>query len=294
MSRRHHFLPFILTLGAVGLLSLMDAVMKLSALAVGTYATLLVRNGFALAMAGPIYVATRKAWPGRGVRRLHMLRGVVIAAMSFTFFWGITQLPLAEAIALSFTSPLVALYLAAILLGERIARTAVAASLMGLAGVITIAWGRMDGAAADGDTAWGIAAVLVSSMLYAWNLILQRQQAQVAAPAEVATWQTAVSGLVYLLFAPWFFTWPGAEALPWIAAAAAMSVGGAMALAWAYARAEAQALVPLEYSGFLWAMLFGWLFFREPVTVPTMAGAALIVVGCWIAAPRKPPELTAA
>lgn len=294
MSQTRHFLPFVVTLAAVGLLSLMDAVMKLSALAVGTYATLVVRNGFALTMAGPIYLATRRGWPVRRVMRLHVLRGVVIAGMSFTFFWGITQLPLAEAIALSFTSPLVALYLAAVLLGERIAQTAIGASLMGLAGVVTIAWGRMDGPAADSGTAWGIAAVLTSSMLYAWNLVLQRQQAQVAKPAEVATWQTLVSGLVYLAFAPWFFTMPAGQSLPWIAAAAAMSVGGAMALAWSYARAEAQALVPLEYSGFLWAMLFGWLFFREPVTVPTLVGAALIVAGCWIAAPRKPPELTAA
>ena len=294
MAQPRTLLPFLVTLGAVGLLSLMDAVMKLAALAVGTYATLVVRNGFALALAGPIYLTTRRGWPAPRVMRLHALRGVVIAGMSFTFFWGITQLPLAEAIALSFTAPLVALYLAAVLLGEQVARSAIAASLMGLTGVIAIAWGRMDRPAAGDGAAWGIAAVLISSLLYAWNLVLQRQQAQVAAPAEVATWQTVVSGLVYLLFAPWFFTWPGEEALPWIAVAAAMSVGGAMALAWAYARAEAQALVPLEYSGFLWAMLFGWLFFREPVSVPTLAGAALIVVGCWIAAPRKPPELTAA
>ncbi len=222
------------------------------------------------------------------------LRGVVIAGMSFTFFWGITRLPLAEAIALSFTSPLVALYLSAALLGETIARSAIAASLLGLAGVVTIAWGRIEAPAADGGAALGIAAVLTSSLLYAWNLVLQRQQAQVAKPAEVATFQTAVSGLVYLLFAPWFFAWPGSTSLPWIFAAAAMSVGGAMALTWAYARAEAQALIPLEYSGFLWAMLFGWLFFREPVSAPTLVGAALIVTGCWIAAPRKPPEMTAA
>ena len=52
-----------------------------------------------------------------------------------------------------------------------------------------------------------------------------------------------------------------------------------MTFAWAYARAETQALAPLEYSGFLWAALFGWLFFREPVTWPTLTGAGLIVLG---------------
>jgi len=64
--------------------------------------------------------------------------------------------------------------------------------------------------------------------------------------------------------------------------------------AWSYARAEAQALVPLEYSGFLWAALFGWLFFAEPLRLPVLLGAALIVAACWIAAPKKRPEQTAA
>jgi S-adenosylmethionine uptake transporter len=51
--------------------------------------------------------------------------------------------------------------------------------------------------------------------------------------------------------------------------------------------------VPLEYSGFLWAALFGWLLFAEGLTLPVLAGAVLIVAGCWIAAPRKSTEQTA-
>ncbi|MEY4056480.1 MAG: hypothetical protein RL519_1815, partial [Pseudomonadota bacterium] len=49
-------------------------------------------------------------------------------------------------------------------------------------------------------------------------------------------------------------------------------------------RAEAQALLPIEYTAFIWAALFGWLVFAEPVAVETLAGVALIVIGCWIAA----------
>ncbi|MEL6876966.1 MAG: DMT family transporter, partial [Pseudomonadota bacterium] len=50
---------------------------------------------------------------------------------------------------------------------------------------------------------------------------------------------------------------------------------------------EAQALVPTEYSAFLWAGLFGWLFFQEVVTIPTIAGTVLIVAGCWIATRKR-------
>lgn len=293
MGRSHPLLPFLATLVAVGLLSLMDAVMKHASLATGAYDTLVVRSLMAFAIATPLWLASRKGWPTLSAMKLHAVRGAVISAMSFTFFWGLTRLPLAEAIAISFVAPLLALYLAAALLGERIAGAAIAASIMGLAGVLVIVWGRMDGPETDSDTAWGIAAVLVSALLYAWNLILLRQQAQVAHPTEIATFQTAFAGLIFACFAPWYFEWPDGPALPWIAAAAVMSIGGVLILSWAYARAEAQVLVPLEYSGFLWAVLFGWLFFREEVTVPTLVGAILIVLGCWIAAPRKPPELTA-
>ena len=58
----------------------------------------------------------------------------------------------------------------------------------------------------------------------------------------------------------------------------------------AYARAEAQILATTEYTGFLWAMMFGWYFYAEPVTLPTIAGALLIVAACLIVA-RTTPQL---
>ena len=68
-----------------------------------------------------------------------------------------------------------------------------------------------------------------------------------------------------------------------------LTVIGAMGLAWAYARAEAQVLVPLEYSGFLWASLFGWLFFAEELTLPTAAATAIIIAACWLATRGRAP-----
>jgi S-adenosylmethionine uptake transporter len=272
----------------------MDALMKGASMAVGAYSALAIRSLIGVLLAGPLWLASRPGRPAAATLRLHLLRGTVAAAMAFTFFWGIARLPLAEGIALSFIAPLVALYLAAILLGERIAPQAVGASLLGIAGVVVIAAARMSGGGASGRTGWGIAAILASSMLYAWNLVLQRQQALLARPAEVAAFQNAVVGGVLMLGAPWWLSVPEADELAWIAAAAVLAVAASMILAWGYARAEAQVLVPLEYSGFLWAGLFGWLMFREPVTLPTLAGACLIVVACWLAAPRKRPEQSAA
>jgi S-adenosylmethionine uptake transporter len=294
MPRDHPMLPYGVTLAAVGLFSLMDALMKGASLAVGAYSALLLRNLDGLALIAPVWLATRRARPSRAAMRIHLTRGAVAAAMAFTFFWGIARIPLAEGIALSFVAPLIALYLAAILLGERIQPGAVLASLAGLVGVAVIAFGRAGTGGWTEEAAWGTGSVLFSSVLYAWNLVLQRQQALAAQPVEVATFQTGTVAIALLLFAPVAFALPGREFWPAIGAAAVLALAAVLLLAWSYARAEAQALVPLEYSGFLWAALFGWLFFAEGVTWPVLLGAGLIVGACWIAAPRKPPEQTAA
>ena len=64
-------------------------------------------------------------------------------------------------------------------------------------------------------------------------------------------------------------------------------------LSWAYARAHASYLATTEYTSFLWAALFGWLIFGEPLSPYTLAGALLIVAGCVLAA-RKPEEASPA
>ncbi|HEY6814866.1 MAG TPA: DMT family transporter [Croceibacterium sp.] len=294
MTRDHPLLPFAVTLAAVGLFSLMDALMKGASLAAGAYSALLLRNVFGLALVAPVWLATRSAWPARAAMRVHCVRGVVAAAMAFTFFWGIARIPLAEGIALSFVAPLIALYLAAVLLGEEVHAGAIWASLAGLAGVAVIAFGRAGTGGWTEEAAWGTGSVLVSSLLYAWNLVLQRQQALAARPLEVATFQTGIVALVLLLFAPLAFTLPERAVWPAIGSAAVLALAAVLLLAWSYARAEAQALVPLEYSGFLWAALFGWVYFAEALTWPVLLGAGLIVGACWIAAPRKRPEQTAA
>jgi len=290
MHKDHPLLPFFVTAAAIGLFSLMDALMKGASMAIGAYSAFCLRSLIGTALILPVWRLSGCALPGTAALRIHVLRAVVACAMALLFFHGLTFLPLAEAIALSFIAPLIALYLAALLLKERIGRRAVGASLLGLAGTLIIAAARLDRTAFAPDSVKGIVAVLGSAGLYAWNLVLQRRIAQIASPQEVALAQHGLTGMILLGFAPWFLVWPQPATLGWIAASAVLATLSLMALAWAYARAEAQVLVPVEYSGFLWAILFGWLFFAEGVSTATLAGAALIVLGCWLTAPRAPAE----
>ncbi len=289
----HRLVPFVAAAGGVAFLSLMDALMKEASLATGAYTATVLRSLFGAALIAPFWLSQRRGWPGRSVMKLHIERGVISAFMALSFFFALTRLPLAEAIAISFVAPLVALYFARVLLGERIRRGAIFASILGFIGTLVIIGGKLGRGDLTPEVLAGIASLFVSALLYAYNFVVIRRQSQVAGPVEIATFHSGIGGAVLLLFAPFLGTIPQAETLWSIAGAGALTVAGAMAIAWAYARAEAQALVPIEYSGFLWASLFGWLFFREPVTLTTIAGTALIVTGCWIAMRPRAARLEA-
>ncbi|MFN3818362.1 DMT family transporter [Blastomonas sp.] len=276
----------------------MDTAMKAVTIDIGVVATLFWRCVIGSVLAFALFIGSGKRVPLRGATlRLHVLRGTVVSAMAVLFFWGLARTPMAETVAITFIAPIIALFLAALVLGERIGKGAIMASVLGLAGVAIIAGGRLGwlggagSGAGQGTAQWpGIAAITGSAVLYAWNLILQRQQAQVTSPQEIVLAQNLIIGFWMALAMPFAGAIPGDGSMTapvaWglLALAATLATVSLLLLSWAYARAEAQALLPLEYSMFVWGALFGWLVFDETLGWTTLAGAGLIVGGCWLVA----------
>jgi S-adenosylmethionine uptake transporter len=273
---------------AIALFSCMDALMKHLTLALGAYNAMLWRTMLGAAFGALLFFGTGRRWPARPALRLHLIRGLVSAAMAICFFWGLARVPLAHGVALSFVAPLIALYLAALLLKERIGRRAIFASLFGFAGVLVImaAQARAD---LGPDALRGSISILISACLYAYNIVLMRQQALAAGPVEIAFFMSLIVSTCYLLAAPFLAVPPGPEHFPAIIGGAALAFASLMLLAWAYARAEAQYLAPVEYSAFVWAMLLGFLVFAEPVQPLALLGASMIVAACLFAARRARP-----
>ena len=166
----------------------MDAVMKGLVLAIGTYTTMFWRNLAGIGLSAALYLPRRNRWPSRPTMRIHIARGVLSAAMGFLFFWGIGRVPLAQAVALAFIAPLIALYLAAVLLREQFGGRTVGASLIAFGGVIVIFLGQAR-AELGREALIGSFAVLVSAGLYALNIIIMRKQALVAEPLEITFFQ---------------------------------------------------------------------------------------------------------
>lgn len=276
----------------IAIYSLMDVLLKRLSIESGPVLAVLWRSWVGVAITGALMLARRERWPDRAALRLHAMRGVLATVSVLLFFWGLVRVPMAQGVAITFVAPLLAIFLAAWTLGERVRRAALIGSVAAGVGISLIAAGEARAHVAAG-TLLGTGAIFAASVLYAGSLVLLRRQAQVAPPLEVAFFGTLVMGLVCLpavLFLPALPT--AAQVFPIVGAAVLGTVSG-MLLTWAYARAQAQVLAPVEYTAFVWAAILGWVAFGERVSGWTVAGAALIIAGCVAAvrgaAPAMPP-----
>jgi S-adenosylmethionine uptake transporter len=291
---QHPLKAFAAALAAVAILSIMDAVMKHLVLAIGIIAVSIWRSLANLIIAALLYRPRQAPWPDRKTLTIHIARGILVTLMAVLFFWGIGRVPLAQAIALTFIAPLIALLLADLFLQERIGGRSIAGSIGAFAGVIVIVLGQAR-AELGPKALLGSAAIIASALCYAANIVVMRRQALAAKPLEINFFQCVTVMAVWLIALPLagLPEWPAGQA-GWVVVASLMSTVGGLLFAWAYARAEASYLAVTEYSAFLWAAALGWIVFQEPVSLYTLAGAALIVGGCLVAARRKlpaPPEM---
>ena len=276
--------PMLIATLGIMLFSMMDAVMKGQALAMGTYNAMFWRMAMGALIVAVLYLPTRPVAASGRVLKIHVIRAALTAVMAYLFFFGLTRIPLAQAIGLSFIAPIITLFLAVPILGERIGANAKLAAVLGFGGVMVVVGGELL-AVDEGSDAVGMAAVLISAVMYAFNLVLQRMQALVARPLEIAFYQNTIVFLMMLLGVPFAVSWP-ASTYQWggAALAAGLAVGSLMLMSLAYRQAEAQRLVVIEYTAFIWAAILGWWFFAEPVTARTLLGTGLIVLGCLVSA----------
>ncbi len=250
-----------------------------------------------VALAGGIRQLDTPHWP------ILCIRGAILLCAYTTYFMAFPALPLAEAIALYFVVPLVVTVMSGPLLGEHVSLKAWGAVVLGLIGVAVIL--------RPGRAIFEPAALLslVSAITYAYSMILARKLGH-AVPATVMTfYQNAVYLVGALLIAVVISVLgiepPGHPSLDFLVRAWAvpnlrdlslMSLCGVIAavgatlLAQAYRTGQANIVTPFEYTGMIWAVVFGFAFFGEVPKLSTLFGMALIAVAGVLALNAGSPQ----
>ncbi len=274
--------PFLLGLAGIALLTAMDGVVKALSPRYSALHLTFLRFAVTAAMGALLFLALRAPLPDRGVVTGNLLRGVLVALSTLGFFYGLAVLPLAEVFIISFIAPLLVALIAIPLLGERPRPLVYVVLALGFIGVLVTAGGFSLATIAP-ERMLGIAAVLGCAVAYALSIVLLRQRAKRGdPPLTIALFQSAIPAAILALPAALFWTPIATADLPALILIGALGLAGHVALALAFARGEANRLVAVEYTGLIWAILIGLVFFAEMPTPQALLGAALIIGACWL------------
>lgn len=183
-------------------------------------------------------------------------------------------LGLAEANALSFTRALFLVPLAGVLLGERLDRHVVIATLVGFGGVLVI---LAPGSAAS-LLGWPAAQGLLSALLVSWSIIVVKQMTRDHSDLALLTWSTLI-GIVLTAPLAWMdWRTPTLDDAVLLAIMGLLGVLMQACYIRGMALGEASLMAPLDYMRILFTATLGYLMFSELPLPNTYAGSAMIIV----------------
>ena len=206
------------------------------------------------------------------------VRGLTAAAAMFAFFWALSQMPLAEAVALSFTAPFFVTILAVIFLHEVVRARRWTAVAVGFVGAMIIL--RPSGEA----VAWPALAVLFSTLMMAGSIICIKLLSRTEPANAIYVWM--VIYLAPITFVPALFVWqhPTWEQLGVAAGIGFAGTVGHLLVTRSFVLADTTALMPFDFARLIFSAIVGFVFFSQVPDVWTGVGAAIIAAaGIYVA-----------
>ncbi len=260
---RSPFLGIACVVSAVLIFSTQDMAIKWLSGGYPLHEIIFIRAAVALSLTLAILVPLEGGYRSLLTPRLplHLLRGFALVIGNMTFFMGLASLPLAEAVAIFFTAPLIITILSVPVLGEKIGWPRVSAVLAGLAGAMIVM--------RPGSSTFQLAAILplIAACAYSCMTMMTKklgigERASVMAfyiqlmflSASVAMWLAAGDGrhsgsghpsLEFLLRA---WVWPSNVDLAIVCAIGCINAFGGYLISQGYRISEASMVAPFEYA----------------------------------------------
>ncbi|ASJ95297.1 DMT family transporter [Shewanella marisflavi] len=230
---------------------------------------LLLRQVTAILMMLPLWFYAGR--PRTAFLKLHMMRANSGAVGGLLLILGLLSLPLATVSSLFYSAPLMIIVMGMLFLKERLSGHQILATVLGFIGILVIL--------RPSEMNLAALAVLVSAIVFAANQLMLRWL-----PSSEAASVTVISyNLLSLPLVLMFVAWQGFVGFSWPVLGIAL-LSNSFLLAYqlfsvlAYRKAQAGEIAVAEYSGLLFCVLFGWLWFDEWLDPMGWLGAALIVL----------------
>lgn len=230
----------------------------------------------------PFALAARMRRPSWASVKAQALRGVAVLATSLLFITALKHLPLSEALTLTFLAPSLVALFGRVLLHEPVSRATGWSIAVSFLGVLAVAGKDIAQWRAPTEDLVGVAAALGAAVAYALSLVSLRSRAKADGFVETVLIQNVLLTLYLTPLAAASSGVPLVGLLPdWPLAlgVGALGAAGHLLLGWAYRHAAAARIGAAEYTGLVWGVIIGVVWFGEWPGVNVLVGAALIVGG---------------
>lgn len=195
-------------------------------------------------------------------------------------FYGLTLLPMPEAIAIGYASPLMAVVFAALLLGEKVRAFRWTAVFVGMFGVMIILWPKLSVLQAGGlDAKEGIGAisVLVGAVLTGIAMVQVRQLVKTEKTPTIVFYFSLSGTVLSLLTIPFGWEWLD---LRQTALLVGSGIAGGVAqifLTESYRHAEVSTIAPFEYSSIILGSVIAYFLFGDVPTATMLIGTGIVI-----------------
>jgi drug/metabolite transporter (DMT)-like permease len=198
----------------------------------------------------------------------------------FSYFAALTYLPLADVTAISFTSPLFVVALAALVLGEQVHVYRWSAVAVGFVGVLImvsphLGIGSVGGA---GSSAYGVFFAFAAAVFSAFAMIAIRRMTSTESATAIALYFQLTCATVGAATLPFAWVTPDTKGLLLLMLMGVMGGFGQLFMTNSYRFAQASVIANFDYVAMIWAILLGWLLFGE-LPAPAVYAGSVIVSG---------------
>jgi drug/metabolite transporter (DMT)-like permease len=250
--------------------ALMAVTIKLASETLHTFEIAFFRNFFGVIAALPLLIRHGPGLLKTDRLSKYFVRCLIGVVSMFCGFWAIGNLPLAQAVSLSYSTPLFVTIAAVWFLHEQVRARRWAAVVIGFIGVLVIVRPGTEGFSAG--TLVALSAAVLSGIVS-----IQIKQLSATEPADrIVLWTTML--WVPMSLGPALFVWEWPQGITWLWVAAAGTLGTLGHMLWTRALklGDVSALTPISFMQLPVVAVFGYVLFGEAVDRWTVLGAGII------------------
>jgi len=252
---------------------LSDVVVKLMGSDAPIFQFIVIRTLITLLLLLPFYRQFNHRAPFAGFK-VHLVRSLTALLGVFCMVVALTTLPLATANAVFYVAPLMVMVLAVVLFGEKLTPLSMFAVVSGFVGTLVIL--------RPIEFNWGALAALGSALALAVNAVLVRSLPKDQSTVhKLFVSHLLMMPLALLLFAwEWFFSAPGwrLDIVSYALSSGTLMLIYSLTVLLAYRTVDANQVTSAEYTGLIWAIVIGWIWFAEAPDIWFVIGSLMIVV----------------